>query len=306
MSTSLWLLATSTIALAACDSRATAEQGAVRAEQKSAEYESCGASMHCKDNLRCFDNVCRRQTRSTVGDYYAALGAQHRAKGELEQAIAAYSQALGQYGAEKVDLPPEIDCQYGAVLAAAKTKKEHAELGARVLHRCVLAVPVGSPLRDQALAQLATLSDAGLDHMLLGPAKTADLYLTKGPIKPATDKLTVSLTAMPTPPGKTYPQIPDKLTGAEMRPHLIACWQAYNDATKKDVLATTIGVKSSYIASEYEDMPGAYAVKLDPPPNLPPGPDAAADACVRNVVEPAIKAMKITDSFTTKLTLTVK
>lgn len=295
------------VVAAACDSRATAEQNTVRTEQKSAEYESCGASMHCKDNLRCFDSVCRRQVRSTVGDYYAALGAGHRAKGELEQAIAAYNQSLGQYGAEKVDLPPEIDCAYGAVLAAAKhVRKEHAELGARVLHRCVLAVPVGSRLRDEALAHLTTLADVGLDHMLLGPAKTADLYLTKAPSRPSTDKLAITVSASPQPTGKTYAQIPEALTGPALRAPLIACWEAYSDASKKDVLASTIGIKSSYIASDYEDVPGSYSVKLDAAPNFPPGPDATADACVRGVVESTLKGMKITDSFTTKLTLTIK
>ena len=70
-------------AFAGCDSRAKASdpQGG-RAESKSKEYESCGASMHCQDDLRCFDNVCRRTARSAVGDYFAALGTQLRAKGE--------------------------------------------------------------------------------------------------------------------------------------------------------------------------------------------------------------------------------
>ena len=74
--------------VAACDSRAKASDPAgVRAEQKSKEYESCGASSHCADDLRCFDHVCKRTARSTVGDYYAALGASQRARGDLENAI---------------------------------------------------------------------------------------------------------------------------------------------------------------------------------------------------------------------------
>ncbi len=77
---------------AACDSKATASdpQGAApRPEQKSKEYESCGASMHCADELRCFDQTCRRTARSTVGDFYASRGAQLRAKGDVEGAIRA-------------------------------------------------------------------------------------------------------------------------------------------------------------------------------------------------------------------------
>src|ERR1041384_6195515 len=99
------------IALAAvgCDSRATAsDPSAGRAEQKSKEYETCGASMQCQDELRCFDHACRRIARSTGGDYFAAAGAHARGKGELEAAIADYAQALGHYDAEKVALPPDI------------------------------------------------------------------------------------------------------------------------------------------------------------------------------------------------------
>src|SRR5260221_13337376 len=138
-----------------CDSRAKAsDPGGARAGDKSKEYESCGASLHCQDELRCFDHVCKRTARSTVGDYFAALGANQRMKGDFEAAIDSYNRALGHYDSEKISVPPDVDCAYGAALAAAKQKKEHAELGARVLHRCLLAVPVGSSLRDRALAEL--------------------------------------------------------------------------------------------------------------------------------------------------------
>src|SRR6185436_2831751 len=170
------------ILAAGCDSKATASDpaaGAVKPEQKSREYESCGATLHCADNLRCFDQQCRRTARSAVGDYYAAAGAAARAKGEIEPAIAAYAQALGQYAAEKLEVPPDIDCAYGATLAAGRAKRENAELGARVLHRCVLAVPTGSSLRMQAMGSLALLGEAGLDPLTLGGGKLADTYLTK-------------------------------------------------------------------------------------------------------------------------------
>jgi len=291
-----------------CDSRATtSDPAAGRAEQKAREYESCSASVQCQDELRCFDQMCRRIARSTVGDYYAAAGALARTKGDLEAAIAAYAQALGHYDAEKVALPPDVDCAYGATLAAAKAKKEHAELGARVLHRCVLAVPVGSRLREQALAELAAVADAGLDPVLLGANKVADLYLTKGPARPATDKLTVTVTPTPVPAGKTYSLIPDKLNEADLHTALVACWEAYSTASKKDTLTVTIGLKVSYLAAEYEDEPGTFSLKLDPPIALPVGsPDAGADACVRQILEPALKGLKITDAFTTKLAVTIR
>lgn len=296
------------LVITGCDSRATAsDPSGGRADQKSREYESCGASAHCQDDLRCFDHTCRRVARSVVGDYYAAAGARARARGEVEAAITAYTQALGHYDAEKVALPPDIDCAYGAALAAARTSKEHAELGARVLHRCVLAVPAASRLREQALAELAGLADAGLDPVLLGAGKLADLYLTRAPARPATDKLTVTVTPTPIPAGKSYPQIPDKLNEADVRGALVACWEAYNAQAHKDTLAVAIGLKSIYAPSEYEDEPGTVAIKLDPPIALPAGsPEAAADGCVRQIVEPALKGLKLTDAFTTRLAITIK
>ncbi len=304
----LLAVAVTTVCWAAgCDSRATASDPPGRAEQKSREYETCSASVACQDDLRCFDHMCRRTARSTVGDYYAAAGALARGRGDLAAAIAAYAQALGHYDAEKVALPPDVDCAYGTALAAARSSKEHAELGARVLHRCLLAVPVGSRLRDQALAELATLGDVGLDPVLLGASKLADLYLTKGPVAPAADKLTVTVAPTPVPTGKTYALIPDKLGEPEVHAALVACWVAYNTATKKDTLGAVIGLKASYLASEYEDEPGTFVVKLDPAAGLAAGsPEAAADACVRQVVEPAIKSLKISDAFATRLALTIK
>ncbi|MBC7974680.1 MAG: hypothetical protein H7138_06805, partial [Myxococcales bacterium] len=82
---------------AGCDSRAT-----VSVEAKALEYESCSTSAQCADELRCFDQTCRRTARSTVGDYYAAAGARTRGQGDLEAAIAAYAQALAHYDAEKL------------------------------------------------------------------------------------------------------------------------------------------------------------------------------------------------------------
>ena len=290
-----------------CDSKAKASDPQVSAAQKSKEYESCAASMQCADDLRCFDNVCRRTTRSNVGDYFAALGANLRAKGDIEGAIDAYNRAVGHYDAEKIAPPPDVDCAYGAALAAGKSKKDHAELGARVLHRCILAVPSGSHLRRQALLDMATLQDAGLDPLALGKNALADVYLTRN-ATPGTDKLAVTVTANPNVTGKTFTNIPDAITAADVKTALVACWSAYNQAAHKDTLAVSIGVKETYTPSEYEDEAGSFAMKIDPPVALPAGsPEAAADQCVRAAVEPALKDLKtIRDAFATKLTITIK
>jgi hypothetical protein len=295
-------------AVAGCDSRAKAsDPQAGRAESKSKEYESCGASMHCQDDLRCFDHTCRRSARSTVGDYYAALGTQLRSRGEMTGAIDAFNKALGHYDSEKIALPPDIDCEYGATLAAARAKKEQAELAARVLHRCVLAVPAGSALRDRALADLALLTESGLDPLALGRTQLADVYLTRGPSKPTSDKLSVTVNASPAVEKKTYALIPERLAQADIKAALVACWESYNQATRKEALAVTVGVASKYYPSEYEDEPGKFGMKIEPAVAMPAGPEASADQCVRAAVEPAIKGVSgIRDAFATKLTITVK
>ena len=300
----LWLLAL--LAAVACDSRAKASDPSAAAS-RSKEYESCGASSDCQEDLRCFDHVCRRTARSAVGDYFAALGAQKRAAGDLAGAIDAYNRALGHYDSEKVPLPPDIDCAYGATLAADKATKEHAELGARVLHRCMLAVPVGSSLRDRALAALATLNDAGLDPLALGRTQLADVYLTRAPAAPATDKLQISVTANPQPSGKSYQAVPDAIAAPDMRPALVACWQAYNTATHKNAMTVAVEVKSTYAPSMYEDESGTYSFKVEPPAVMPPGPDQAAAQCVHAAVDPVLGALKtVHDTFETRLAITVK
>jgi hypothetical protein len=295
------------ISATGCDSRATASETTSRGEQKSKEFESCAASAECVDELRCFDHTCRRTARSTVGDYFAALGQVARGKGEVEASIAAYAQAVSRYDADKVALPPDLDCAYGAALAAGRGKKDHAELAARVLHRCVLAVPVGSPLRGQALADLALLADAGLDPALLAGNKVADLYLTKAPTRPSADKLTVAVTPSPPLPAKAAAALTEKFNDPDVHAGLAACWTAYNAASQKEALTATIGVKATYIASDYEDEPGAFAVKLEPAAGLAAGSaEATADACVRQLVEPALKALKLSEAFATKLAITIR
>lgn len=300
-----WLVVVCLLAVA-CDSRARASDPAARG-QKSKEYETCSSTVDCQEDLRCFDHECRRTARSTVGDYFAAVGARLRAKGDLEGAIDAYNRALGHYDSEKVALPPDVDCAYGSVLAAARSSKDHAELGARVLHRCLLALPVGSPLRARALADLALLADAGLDPLTLGRTSLADIYLTRAPAAPSLDKLVVDVKANPQPGGKTYHEVPDRLGAPDMRPALVNCWQAYNKATHKPAMAVSIPVKSRYIPSEYDDEPGSFRLKVEAAAGLPPGPEASADACVRAAVTPVLEDLKtVRESFTTRLTITIK
>ena len=291
----LWLFV-----LIACDSKAqSSDPGGARAEQKSKEYESCGASMHCQDDLRCVEHSCRRVARSTVGDYEAAQGMALWKRGDVEGAVAAYSAALVRYDADKLAVPPDIDCAYGAALAAARQNPKHAELAAKVLHRCVLAVPAGA-MRFAALDQLATLAESGLDPQLLGGSKLADTYLTKGPAGPSTDKLAVTVTPIPAPTGKNWPKVPDKITG-DLKPALVACWEKHNASTKKDELTVSIQMKVAYVSSAQFEDEGGWVTRIEPPTN-----PSEAEACVRAAVEPAIKGLKLNESVNTRLAITIK
>ncbi|MCX5741434.1 MAG: hypothetical protein NT062_02925 [Proteobacteria bacterium] len=301
-----WLAIVPLVLTSGCDSRAQASDPP-KVVRQSKELESCSSAEDCEGELRCLDLVCRRTQRSAVGDYYAALGATQRAHGDLEGAVAAYTEALGHYDTEKVKLPSEIDCAYGGTLAAARdVKKEYAERGAKVLHRCVLAVPVGGALRSQAMLDLATLGDSGLDPLALGRAQVSDVYLTKGVAKPPPAPVTVTVADSPTLPDKVGSAVRAKLD--EQKPALMTCWQTFTGTSKKDALVVTIGVRQAYYKNpDFEDDPsaGSLSLKLEAPGGSLSGADAGADACVRPVLEAAIKAAP-RETFTSKITITIK
>ena len=260
---------------------------------------TCAASTTCASAPRA-----RRSATTTRRSAQASARS-----GDLEAAISSYNQALGHYDSEKIALPPDIDCAYGAALAAGKGKKEHAELGARVLHRCLLAVPVGSTLRDRALVDLATLDGRRARSAHARPHRARRRLPDALAAAPSTDKLTITVTATPPVTGKTLSEHPRQARRARhAQAGLVACWQAYNAATHKDTLAVTIGLKREvHAVGVRRREPARSRSSSIPPAALAPGPEASADACVRGVVEPAIKDLKtLRDAFTTKLTVTIK
>jgi hypothetical protein len=292
--------------LAACDSKATASDpsgGTSKPEQKSKEFETCGATAHCAEDLRCFDHVCRRTQRSTIGDYWAAVGAAAHSKGEHDAAIEAYDSAIRQYGADKIagGAPPDIDCGLGAALAGGKAKPENAERAAQALHKCLLGVPTGSPLRDHALAELATLHDYGLQPVALGANKPGEQRYTKAvePKAPSTDKVSITITADQQP--KAFGKIQDKIM--ESKAALIECWEAHNKATKKDTVTATVGMKSYFYQDpNYADEEGGGFIL-----NVDMGGGGGSEvACVRKAIESGLKQMRFGEAFNSKITITIK
>ena len=280
---------------AACDTRATASNaGALAPERLSAELESCAATADCAASLRCFAGTCVRDARSTLGDYLAARAAR---AASADAAIADYAEALATYESEKVAIPPDLDCAYGAALARAKGKADKAELAARVLHRCLLAAPVGSPLRTRALDALTDLDGVGLDPKQIARPQLADLYLTRAPAKPSTDALTVTVGAEPAVTAKTFPLITDRLVAADLRAALIACWDQH---AAGGALVARFPLKVTYKPSEFDDEPGVYKLQLDPVTD-------AGSACVQAVAGPALTATKgVKDKIETTLVVTIK
>ncbi len=280
---------------AACDTRATASNsGAAVPERPSAELESCGATADCAAGLRCFERTCVRDARSTLGDYLAARGAR---AATAEAAIADYAEALATYESEKLTVPADLDCAYGRVLARAKGKVEKAELAARVLHRCLLAVPVGSTLRDEALAALTELDGVGLDPKQIAKPALADLYLTRAPAKPASDNLTITVTADPPVVAKSFPVITDRLAAADLRGQLVSCWDKHQAG---GALTARFPLKVTYKPSEFDDEPGVYKLVMDPVTE-------AASACIQAVAARALAATKgVKDKLETTLVVTIK
>jgi hypothetical protein len=294
--------------LAACDSRATTQAAPSRADLKSRELETCGATVDCQDGLRCFDQSCRRTDRSVLGDFQAAVGSRAEATGDLEAALTAYAEAIARYGSDKLATPVEIDCAYGRALIKGKANRERAELAARVLHRCLQATPVGAPLRAVTLAHLAELLELGLEPQHLAAKDAADVFLSKAPSVPSSAKLTVGVSAEPTPGGKSWPAVSARLGQSDLRPGLVRCWEAFYAATQTPQLAVRFGLKSRFITNpDYpDDDDGRWAVAIESASGLT-GPEAAADSCVRAVLEPVLKkAEGVRDTFATRLTLTIQ
>lgn len=292
------------VMLAACEPHAKASDPQVGVsgppEVMSKEYETCAATAECSEGLRCIDATCQRAQRSRLGDFDVALANAHSAKGDLPRAVAAYAEALGAYTAEQLEAPAPVDCAYGHTLVAASleskddTARTFGESAARVLHRCLLAAPQGSRLAAGALADAAQLADLGLDAKLFSGPKLLDVYLTQPPAGPSTAKLVVSVVATPAPAAKSYPQLADAISSSVLRPQLVACWKP----TKS--LAVTLPIKVAFVESGDYEGEGHYAGRID---------GTAVDAtetCVRTALEPVIKAMKFTDSFATRLAITIQ
>lgn len=288
--------------VAACDTKAqpAAAAASVDPARLSAEHESCGTSAHCAEGLRCFAHVCTRTDRSLIGDYYAQLGARRRDAGEIPAALEAYGEALKHYGVEKLAVPAEIECAYGAAL----TGEDDKELAAKVLHRCLAAAPAGSTLRSHALHAAAALHDAKLDPAHFVREEPADKYLTReggAPAKPKTDDLKVTVTASPE-PRKGWPEWSAAIQAAA--PALKACWETSYATTKSKILSANVPIRSTYkVDPDYPDDGGKWVTGVDAKAAPPASP---ADGCVRDAVTVAVKGQRAISNWDATVNVTIQ
>jgi hypothetical protein len=299
------------LTLGGCDSKATASAPiAASPLRQSKELESCGATAHCAEGLRCLDQLCQREARSMVGDFLAARGAKALAANDVAGAIKAYAEASAAYEADKLTVPPDVDCAWGQALVAARAQKDKAELAARILHRCLLASPAGGQLRAGALAALTELDRSGFDPHQLARPQLADLYLTGAPSKPDTGSLAVAITAEPVPRGKAWAIIAARLQQADVKTALLGCWDAAYEARQERELTAKLTLTVKYFPSDYEDEPGKTTYAVEPVAGAGAGAGgtgADAAACAKAAVLAPLADLKgVRDTMTTTVTVSVK
>jgi len=245
------------VCAAGCDPAATAsgEGSGLGDEQRSQLGESCSTSLHCATDLRCLDQICRSAKTSTLGEFYYAAGNTAMADKDVDRAIEAYTQAVNQYEADKVEPPAEAYCALGHALVQDRDDRTRAERAARALHRCVLGAPAGSALRDNAMRNLSLLLEVGLDPLLLARTELADAYLTKVPALPNVEDLKVTGVAVGRAPrSRTYTAWVEALAAPAVKQALAPCWTAYSKETREDTMSVVLSFKYGYRLDDYDDF----------------------------------------------------
>ena len=258
----------------------------------SGALESCAATSQCEQGLRCIDNVCQAAVDSVLGDYHAALGRDALAQGNVNGAIERFSRAVNQYEADDLQPPASLYCDQGEALVADRMNPERAEVGARVLHRCLLMAPPGSTLRRRALAHLAKLDELGLEPVTLVRNELADAYLTRAPTRPPTDEVQVALEGSGT-RARTFSRLVSHLESADLDAELAGCWEDFWTETYEEELSLAIPFQYNFRLTRYDDFDRAVIVVPD---GSPPSGKGMSDAyaCVVEVVAPLADAFSRT------------
>lgn len=268
---------------AGCDPSADASGAEAGQSGASAELESCAATSQCQPGLRCVDRVCVPEVGSVLGDYHAATGRLALERGDVNGAIERFSRAVNQYESDGITPPAALYCEQGHALVADRTNPERAEVGARVLHRCLLRAPAASDLQRRALTDLALLDELGLEPLTLNRAEPADAYLTREarPLRP--DELRVAVSGEGR--ARTFNRLISHLEGENLDETLAPCWNLYFDESGEEEL--TLEIPFSYDYRLGPTTAQDRAVVRIPNHDGPSGSgEAKAHACAVDILKP--------------------
>jgi hypothetical protein len=162
---------------------------------------------------------------------------------------------------------------------------EHAELAARVLHRCVLGAPAGSDVYRRAMADLALLDNLGLEPLTLARKEPADAYLTRKRKRPPTDNLVVKVDGKARTHSRTYKNWLKKLESDDVRSALVPCWTTYWRKAHKKTLELTVPFHYHFRLDKWDDFDRSL---LDIQDKGAPSGEAlgAAYSCVTEALAP--------------------
>jgi hypothetical protein len=301
---------------AACDPQAksaTTSSGVVpgsavtRPGVLSKEGESCTTTANCEDKLRCVGDVCRPQETSRLGEYFWAAGQVLLEKNQVPQAAEQLQRALSHFEADKKEPPAGLLCDYGAALRRKANDAKAAEQAARLLHRCLLGAPVGSPEHWRGLREISELEAAGLDPTLVARDSPADTYLVRAPSAPTVPQA-IKVEVAKTQPSsdKGYEGWVKLLEGDAARDALTKCFQDWAQKAQKSRL--TLGMPLKLRARLGDDdiyLGGILDVGTDAAAR---GDDAAASQCIKAGLAPlATEFAKSgsSDSWSGAVTLTL-
>lgn len=253
-----------------------------RAPGESTEFESCASTADCVDALRCLDAQCVTTARSRLGDFHAALGRRALGAGEPEAAASAYNDAITVYEKESLTPPTELLCEQGIALAQGREDAKLAEASARILHKCVLAVPPSSALATAAMNALASLGEVGLDGDLLARSETADLYLTGESSGPDLSKLRVQVSSDGKSTKSSFNSFVEELRTDANKAAFQSCWQASWKEHKAELLDVSLNVSYRFFLDPDDESRDRADIKVEEIAGLG-GAAAKSSQCVHAI-----------------------
>lgn len=276
--------------LGACDSaERTGDEASIvqRPPGESAEFETCASTADCVGTLRCQEATCQSSARSRLGDYHAARGRRALAQGELETAASAYNDAITTYEKESLTAPTELLCAQGMALAVAREDAQLAEAAARILHKCVLAVPPTSMIATKAMNALSSLGEVGLDGELLARSEPADLYLTGESTGPDLSKLRVQVSSDGKSTKSSFNEFVTALRTDQNKAAFQECWQAAWKDHKQETLDVSLNVTYRFFLDPDDESRDRADIKVEEMAGVSGAGPVSASKCVQAVAQTA-------------------